>query len=561
MLVISAGVMNIILAGFLFMTLFLMGFKAPSSVVGYISPGSPAYQAGLRVGDKIINFNGSRQHDFTKITLNTALASPDEPLKVDVLRYDTGKVEQIEMQPIAPDKNSKTFLMLGIGPASSLVGAKPYEFGKDAIDPTLEGNQRAIKPGDVITAVNGVNVEPVAPGDTLTGAKVWARFDQTVQEARGNPIHLTVKRKDGKVESVDVRGEFVEPFGKTPFNIAGFLPRPLVTMVLSKSVPAAGKLLPGDIITAVGTRPKDAANDSKYVVESDMSKADFAERMNTAGHAKSKVQVTVVRDGKLVEVEILPDYSIGDDENGNTRKGLGVGQGSESQIPMIAGTLPDTAAGPFGSELRHHTITAVDGKPVSTWYDVRDLLATAQVHELTLQPPNAASPITRKITIAPKDVDSLKAIHATVLLRLGELDEIRKTGNPGIALGWGALETRDLILQFYVTLQRMFGGTVSPNNLMGPVGIVHAGAKFAFKGGDWLLWFLAMISANLAVVNFLPLPVVDGGHFVFLLIEKIRGRAVPAKIQEYALKFGVILILGLVLFVTKNDIVRVVTNH
>ena len=123
-------------------------------------------------------------------------------------------------------------------------------------------------------------------------------------------------------------------------------------------------------------------------------------------------------------------------------------------------------------------------------------------------------------------------------------------------MGWGVLETRDLILQFYVTLQRMFGGSVSASNLMGPLGIVNAGTKFAFKGKDWLIWFLAMISANLAVVNFLPIPIVDGGLFLFLIIEKIQGRPLSRRTQEYAQVFGLLLILGVFVMVTFNDISR-----
>jgi regulator of sigma E protease len=144
-------------------------------------------------------------------------------------------------------------------------------------------------------------------------------------------------------------------------------------------------------------------------------------------------------------------------------------------------------------------------------------------------------------------------------LALPELNVVRETDNPLTALGWGVTETRDLILQFYVTLKRMIGPdrSVSPTNLMGFIGIADAGARFAIKGPDWLIWFLAMISANLAVVNFLPIPVVDGGHFVFLLIEKLRGRPVPAAIQEFALKFGLVLLLGIFLFVTYNDIARI----
>jgi regulator of sigma E protease len=91
---------------------------------------------------------------------------------------------------------------------------------------------------------------------------------------------------------------------------------------------------------------------------------------------------------------------------------------------------------------------------------------------------------------------------------------------------------------------------------MGPVGIFQAGTGFASKGGDWLLWFLAMISANLAVVNFLPIPIVDGGLFTFLILEKIKGKPLSAKAQTIAQYVGLALLLGVFLFVTYQDVIN-----
>src|SRR5687768_14745457 len=84
---------------------------------------------------------------------------------------------------------------------------------------------------------------------------------------------------------------------------------------------------------------------------------------------------------------------------------------------------------------------------------------------------------------------------------------------------------------------------------------------FAFKGTDWLIWFLAMISANLAVVNFLPIPVVDGGHFVFLCLEKIQGKPVSQRMQSIAQVVGLALLLGVFLLVTYQDINRMLSPY
>src|SRR3954451_5173010 len=104
----------------------------------------------------------------------------------------------------------------------------------------------------------------------------------------------------------------------------------------------------------------------------------------------------------------------------------------------------------------------------------------------------------------------------------------------------------------------MTQGSVPASNLMGPYGIVKAGAGFANRGTDWLIWFLAMISANLAVVNFLPLPigVIDGGLFVFLIVEKIQGRPISPRVQNIAQMVGLALILSVFILVTIQDISR-----
>ena len=117
-------------------------------------------------------------------------------------------------------------------------------------------------------------------------------------------------------------------------------------------------------------------------------------------------------------------------------------------------------------------------------------------------------------------------------------------------------ETRDFVLQFYVTLRRMIDGTVSPANMMGPVGIFIAGKKLAFKGPDWLIWFLSMISANLAVVNFLPIPIVDGGLFTFLVLEKIQGKPLSPRVHAIAQYVGLAFLVGVFLFVTYHDLTR-----
>jgi len=120
--------------------------------------------------------------------------------------------------------------------------------------------------------------------------------------------------------------------------------------------------------------------------------------------------------------------------------------------------------------------------------------------------------------------------------------------------------TWKFIIHTYLTIDRLFRGTVGVEQLRGPVGIVHLGLQIADRGVTYIVFFLAMISVNLAVINFLPIPIVDGGLFLFLVYEKIKGRPPSVAFQNAAMIVGLMLIAGIFLLVTYNDIARLITG-
>jgi regulator of sigma E protease len=131
---------------------------------------------------------------------------------------------------------------------------------------------------------------------------------------------------------------------------------------------------------------------------------------------------------------------------------------------------------------------------------------------------------------------------------------VLKGAGPLDAMERGLRETKLMVFQVYLTFARLFEGTVRVEHLKGPVGIAHIGTIVADRGFIWLLFFMAMISVNLAVVNFLPLPIVDGGQFLFIVYEQIFKRPVPASVQNAATLAGLVLIGSMFLIVTFNDI-------
>jgi regulator of sigma E protease len=128
------------------------------------------------------------------------------------------------------------------------------------------------------------------------------------------------------------------------------------------------------------------------------------------------------------------------------------------------------------------------------------------------------------------------------------------------SLGQGfkfSFETIGTIFQFFFDLlKRIFAGQADFSQVSGPVGIVKITYQAESMGFIYILQLLALISLNLAVLNILPFPALDGGRLLFLLLEKIKGSPLPLKFERYANAFGMVLLLILMIAITVKDIVK-----
>lgn len=121
----------------------------------------------------------------------------------------------------------------------------------------------------------------------------------------------------------------------------------------------------------------------------------------------------------------------------------------------------------------------------------------------------------------------------------------------------GADATRMFIVQTYLTIKGIVTNRVTSKAISGPVGILSISYQIVRdRPLNYFLYFLGMISMCIAVFNFLPFPILDGGHMVMLIIEKIKGSPVSIRIQEAANYVGLVLIGSLFLYVTFNDVMR-----
>jgi regulator of sigma E protease len=135
-------------------------------------------------------------------------------------------------------------------------------------------------------------------------------------------------------------------------------------------------------------------------------------------------------------------------------------------------------------------------------------------------------------------------------------DLVSANGNPWTALVMSAHEVKRIAWQVYQSMVQLLQRKVSTEAVAGPIGIVTMGMQHAETSISDLLVFLAMLSVNLAILNLLPIPILDGGHLIFLLIEKIKGRPVSFNVRLYTGLAGLAVILLIGLFVTIQDIGR-----
>jgi regulator of sigma E protease len=555
MIIVSAGVvMNIIFAAIGFMVLFMVGYPVPPAIVGGVIAGSPAARAvradgkmvGLQPGDEITSYrNKPMMGDFSRIPLNVALTYAGTDVALGV-KHPDGKTETLYTMPQREGEDGKGLLELGVIQPFELSAQEAFPEDETDNAATLAKielpDEQALNSGDVITQIDGKAVIHAPPAAGI------AQLYSALNDSDGKPVGLTVEGPDGKIRHTSVTPHFGLPFTEADLSILGMSPRATVLGLIDSS-PALGKLIPGDVILAV-----DAASDHL----SNPTVQQLRKTILQAGDHDVKVSLTVLDPGQTTPrvVADLQTYRL---PQSGGRMGLGIAPlGTDEQHLVVAETLKDgPAAGkiPTGA-----TLTAVNGQAINNWFELRKIVADGKAGEklaITFDPPDVdGKPSVATIELTQNDIDDAKAVTLTEYLPLHTMMSERHTHNPFYALSWGVDETRDLILQFYVTLQRMVTGGVALSNVMGPVGMAHEGALVASRGATWLLWFLCLISANLAVVNFLPIPIVDGGLFTLLILEKVQGKPLSAEAQRIVQMVGLVLILGVFLLVTYQDIAR-----
>ncbi len=270
------------------------------------------------------------------------------------------------------------------------------------------------------------------------------------------------------------------------------------------------------------------------------------------GSAGRPLALTFVQDGQTREVTLTPRAMKSQDIFGQEIQtwDLGLHPFLAARIGQILPGQPAERAGLQSGDL----LLAFDGKPIGEW----DQLANA-IHDnpgknirLTIQREGRRF----DVTVTPQAQRGPTG-QEIGLIGIGPAGESHyRRLNPLTALWAGAKKTADLSELIVTGFVRLIQAKISPKTIGGPVLIAQMAGEVAQRGLVDLLSFTALLSINLAILNLLPIPILDGGHILFVAIEWLRGKPVSLRKREIAQQVGMVLLVGLMMFAFYNDIFR-----
>src|SRR5581483_8840246 len=207
-------------------------------------------------------------------------------------------------------------------------------------------------------------------------------------------------------------------------------------------------------------------------------------------------------------------------------------------------------------------IVAVDGRPIWRWEDlskpIRD--SGGKTVNLTVERDGAK----RELAVTP-DHSEDKTIFGEPMpvyaIGVGPADDfVIERSNPIRAVWQGIAKTVEISWLTILTIVKLFQAIVPASNLGGPLLIMKLAGEQAHEGLPALLGFMALLSINLGVLNLLPIPILDGGHLLFMGIEKVLGRPLEIRQREIAQQVGMFLLISLMGFALYNDLYRLLAG-
>jgi regulator of sigma E protease len=226
--------------------------------------------------------------------------------------------------------------------------------------------------------------------------------------------------------------------------------------------------------------------------------------------------------------------------------------------PVIGTVEQDSPAAKAGM-VKGDLIESIDGTPITSWEEMAEIISGSNGKRLLVSVIREGAAL--KLDILP-EIKTAKNIFGEDIKRyamgIGSAgDFYTKELNPFQALLESIRQTYKITHLTVLSIAKLIQGTLSAKTLGGPIMIAEMAGQQAREGIANLAFFIALLSINLAVLNFLPIPVLDGGHLLFFFIEAAIGKPVNTKMREIAQQVGIFVLVVLMIYVFYNDISRI----
>ena len=236
--------------------------------------------------------------------------------------------------------------------------------------------------------------------------------------------------------------------------------------------------------------------------------------------------------------------------------------GIPEMTPQIGSVNPGSPAAHAGLKAGD-TVLAIAGQPISNWDQLSKAIEKHGQHPLTVKVKQDGQ--IKTVTVTPQ-VEKVKDIFGEQVKRplIGVTASGKfttKSVNPLYACYYSLVQTAHLCKLFILTIVKLIERVVPLKTLGGPILIAQMAGQEAREGLLNLVYFMALISVNLGILNLLPIPLLDGGHLLFFGIEAVAGKPIGTKKIEMAQKVGLMFLVVLMIFVFYNDIMRLILGH
>ncbi|HSE95566.1 MAG TPA: RIP metalloprotease RseP [Methylomirabilota bacterium] len=313
-----------------------------------------------------------------------------------------------------------------------------------------------------------------------------------------------------------------------------------------------GRLIPDGAAAQAGLRPQD-----EVVAVNGQPVRHWGELEERVARSEGQpLALTVARGGERREVSLTPRRIPTKTPFGEPSEAWSIG--TTPYLPSVVGEVqPGMPAAEAGVEPQDR-IVALNGQPVDTWDELAEAIGQKPGQPVTLVVERAGA--RREITVTPRAVTERDPLgNETQVGRIGIARATSQTflrSDPVSAIAKGVTRTWDVTVLTVVSIWKLVSGTIPASNIGGPLQISMAAGQQAQQGFVSYAFFVALISVNLAILNLLPVPMLDGGHLLFFAIEAVLGRPLSLRKREIAQQIGLALLMLLMVFALFNDITR-----